>query len=823
MAKKNKFQKKFERGFAMLVNKVMGSGLSQLENEASGEKYVTPGMPEQVRALAEEGIVLLKNDNDALPFKENDNVAVFGRVQYDWFFVGYGSGGDVHPPYTVSLYEGFENAGIYYNKELKTIYENWCQDPDNQADHGYWGHWPFYYEEMPLDEAIVTDAAKKSNIAMVILGRAAGEDRENKLEEGSYYLTAEEKDMLQKVTKAFSKTVVVMDCGNIIDMSWTDDYDIDALVYAWQLGQENGNALANVLVGKVTPSGKLSDTIAKIYQDYPSASNFGAKEFNNYAEDIYVGYRYFSTFAPDRVKYPFGFGLSYTSFDTVCQNVTANENDFIFTIKVTNTGNYAGKEVVQIYVEAPQGKLGKAKRVLVGYKKTSLLETTASEILEITVNKKDMASYDDSGITGFKDCFLLEAGTYKFYMGTDATTENNIYEFNLDTVDVMEKCHEVMAPEPGTEYKVLNPSGTESIMLGADGKSFPARTITTKTMSLRERILKNLPSEIAQTGDKGIKLTDVKSGKNTLDEFIAQLSDKELGDLTRGEAAMNSPLGVNGNAGAFAGITEELRAKGIPAIITADGPAGLRVRKYTTLLPCGTAIACSWNSELIEKTFQLVGEEVHHFGVDVNLAPGMNIHRNPLCGRNFEYYSEDPMLSGRTAAATTRGLQVGGSSACPKHFACNNQEFNRNSNDSRVSVRALREIYLKNFEYCVKEGHPETMMTSYNKINGVWSHYNYDLVTTVLRKEWGYDGMIVTDWWMQKDNSHEFPALKNNAYRTRAQVDVLMPGNMSAVKRKYAFDKEQIETLGQPEGLTRAELQRSAKNVLRYCMTRSVK
>ena len=498
---------------------------------------------------------------------------------------------------------------------------------------------------MPLDEAIVTDAAKKSNIAMVILGRAAGEDRENKLEEGSYYLTAEEKDMLQKVTKAFPKTVVVMDCGNIIDMSWTDDYDIDALVYAWQLGQENGNALANVLVGKVTPSGKLSDTMAKIYQDYPSASNFGAKEFNNYAEDIYVGYRYFSTFAPDRVKYPLGFGLSYTSFDTVCQNVTANENDFIFTIKVTNTGNYAGKEVVQIYVEAPQGKLGKAKRVLVGYKKTPLLETTASEILEITVNKKDMASYDDSGITGFKDCFLLEAGTYKFYMGTDATTENNIYEFNLNTVEVMGKCHEVM-------------------------------------------------------------------------------------------------------------------------------------------------------------------------------APGMNIHRNPLCGHNFEYYSEDPMLSGRTAAATTRGLQVGGSSACPKHFACNNQEFNRNSNDSRVSVRALREIYLKNFEYCVKEGHPETMMTSYNKINGVWSHYNYDLVTTVLRKEWGYDGMIVTDWWMQKDNSHEFPTLKNNAYRTRAQVDVLMPGNMSAVKRKYAFDKEQIETLGQPEGLTRAELQRSAKNVLRYCMTR---
>lgn len=270
----------------------------------------------------------------------------------------------------------------------------------------------------------------------------------------------------------------------------------------------------------------------------------------------------------------------------------------------------------------------------------------------------------------------------------------------------------------------------------------------------------------------------------------------------------------------------------IPDMMMSDGPHGLRKQDLegdhlgvndsikAVCFPAGCAMASSFDRELLHRVGETLGKECQAENVGVILGPAVNIKRSPLCGRNFEYYSEDPMLSGRTAAATTRGLQVGGSSACPKHFACNNQEFNRNSNDSRVSVRALREIYLKNFEYCVKEGHPETMMTSYNKINGVWSHYNYDLVTTVLRKEWGYDGMIVTDWWMQKDNSHEFPALKNNAYRTRAQVDVLMPGNMSAVKRKYAFDKEQIETLGQPEGLTRAELQRSAKNVLRYCMTR---
>ena len=308
------------------------------------------------------------------------------------------------------------------------------------------------------------------------------------------------------------------------------------------------------------------------------------------------------------------------------------------------------------------------------------------------------------------------------------------------------------------------------------------------------------------------------AGTITLDAFIAQLSDKELEALSRGEGGMNSSLGVIGNAGAFGGVIESLRKKGVPPVITSDGPSGLRLRKFTALLPSGTALACTWNDALVEEMFTHIGKEMKKQGVDVVLSPGMNIHRNPLCGRNFEYFSEDPLLTGKMAAAVVRGVQSQGGSCCPKHFACNNQETKRNTNDSRVSERALREIYLRGFEICVKESHPNTIMTSYNKVNGVWSHYNYDLTTTILRNEWGFDGVVITDWWMRKSASPEFPKIKDNAYRVRAQVDVLMPGNMGHVSRKYQSDGTLLATLGKQDGITRAELQRTAKNVLGFIL-----
>lgn len=813
---KNKLKKILHRKISLFMNRVTGSGLAQDENSVDGKRYITPGMPDLVRHTAEEGIVLLKNEGHTLPVLPGQTVSVFGRTQHDWFYVGYGSGGDVHPPYEISLFQGLDNAGIRYYRPLKARYDTWTSLPGNQAEHGYWGHWPYCHEEMPLEPAVVEDAKAHSDTALIIIGRAAGEDRENKLEEGSYYLTRKERDMLSLVTKTFDKTILLMDCGNIIDMSFLDDYKISAVLFAWQLGQENANAVADVLSGKTNPSGKLSDTIAKTYEDYPSSANFGGKPFNCYVEDIYVGYRFFTTFAENRVRFPFGFGLSYTTFSLTEEDASITGSELRFDIKVTNTGAFPGKEVVQVYVSAPNGKLGKAKKSLVGYCKTPLLQPGDSKTVRITAYESDFSSFDDAGLTGFKDCFVLEQGRYTFYAGTDCTANHIVLTYDIPETKIVRQCAEACIPNQ--PFLVLNPLGSQRTTVSR--LPLPARPAASGSRNLRTRVLEHLPTEIPPTGDQGILLSDVKAGKSSLDEFIAQLPDTDLASLSRGEGAMNSSLGTPGNAGAFGGITPSLRKKGIPPVITADGPTGLRVKRYTTLLPCGTAIACTWNTELIEQCFRKVGEEAAHFGIDVILAPGMNIHRDPLCGRNFEYFSEDPLLSGKTAAAAVRGLQSGGVSACPKHFACNNQEFNRNYNDSRVSMRALREIYLKNFEYCVKESWPQNLMTSYNKVNGVWSHYNYDLATTVLREEWGFKGNILTDWWMRGDSMPEFPAIANNAYRSRAQVDVLMPGNMSALRKKFSPDKSHLISLGSPDGLTRAELQRTAKNVLRFVLTR---
>ena len=287
----------------------------------------------------------------------------------------------------------------------------------------------------------------------------------------------------------------------------------------------------------------------------------------------------------------------------------------------------------------------------------------------------------------------------------------------------------------------------------------------------------------------------------------------ELEAISRGDYIMNSPLGAEGNAGVFGGVLQSLRDKGVKPIVTTDGPSGIRLKASCSLLPIGSLLSSTWNEALLSEVYKKVGEEMKDRGSDVLLAPGMNIHRNPLCGRNFEYFSEDPLLSGKSAAAVVRGLQSAAVSACPKHFACNNQETNRTKNDSRVSERALREIYLKNFEICIKESSPLNIMTSYNKVNGVWSHYNYDLCTQILRNEWHYEGNVITDWWMQKSKSPEFPEMRDNAYRVRAQVDVLMPGGERVGKRKP--DGTLLKTYNKPDGITLGELQRTAKNVLK--------
>lgn len=787
-----------------IADKVSNSGVMQEENTADGKAVVFEPMPPAALKASEESIVLLKNEGKALPINDGETVSVFGRCQIDYFYVGYGSGGDVIAPYNINLIDGLKNAGVNIYSPLLDIYIKWSAE--NPVDHGFWGHWPMNYPEMELASDVVSSASKNSDIALVVLGRAAGEDRENKLEKGSYYLTDAEYKMLDSVTASFKRVVVIMNCGNIIDMSWTEKYGdkISAVVYAWQCGMESGNALANVLAGRVSPSGKLPCSIAVSYNDYPGAMDFGGKDFNNYSEDIFVGYRYFETFDKSKALYPFGYGLSYTDFEITPVSFEQSENSFTVQVNVKNTGDCAGKEVVQLYVNAPQGKLSKADKSLVSFAKTRLLAPNEEENLTLCFMLYDIASFNDTDKLPDKFAYVIEQGEYVFYVGNSVRTETKAGTVQLDYT-VIEQLDEACAV--ANSFNRITVKENNGKFVAGSEKVEPSK------LYLKERILKNMPMEIGFSGDKGYKLGDVASGKVTLDEFISQLNNDELEALTRGQGMMNSDLGVVGNAGAMGGIIPSLREKGVKPLITTDGPAGIRIKKYTSLIPCGTALASTWNCNLVKELTAVMGDEMVKNGSDILLAPGMNIHRNVLCGRNFEYFSEDPLLSGKMAAAYVNGIQSAGVSACPKHFACNNQEVRRTKNDSRVSQRALREIYLKGFEICVKESKPLNIMTSYNKINGVWSHYNYDLVTTVLRGEWGYTGNVMTDWWMQKSKSPEFPIIRDNAYRVRAQVDVLMPGDKRTAK-KYKTNPTLLESLNKPYGISRAELERTAKNVL---------
>ena len=778
-----------------------------------GNKEVAKDYKAICKKAAAEGMVLLKNSG-VLPVSKETTVSVFGRCQNDYFYVGYGSGGDVKVPYTVSLMEGIrQNNAFSLNEELAEIYATWSAK--NVPDDGTWGNWPTHYPEMPITEELVKTASDKSEVAMVVIGRSAGEDRESLLEEGSYYLTAMEQSILDYVTNHFAQVVVILDCGNTIDLSWMEAYGdkIGALLYAWQGGMESGNALADVLSGEVNPSGKLTSTIARKYEDYPSSAHFGVKEFNNYVEDIFVGYRYFETFAKDAVLYPFGFGLSYTTFAFKEAEFAASDDCLEIRVQVENVGETAGSEVVQVYLAAPQGKLGKASRVLVAFQKTSCLAPSTSEILSFEIPYCALASYDDSGVTGNKSAFVLEPGSYQFYLGSDVRSAEKCGEFTLEEVEVCEQLEEAAAVEPKNQFDRLVAKE------GADGQVVAAyEPVPIRTVSLKDRILSNLPKEITPTADScnSYQLDDVINGRIDLETFVSALNPVELEALSRGDFIMNSPLGPTGNAGAFGGTIESLRDKGVIPIVTTDGPSGIRLMHYAALLPCGTALASTWNMPLLVELATKQGEELNALGSHVLLAPGMNIMRDPLCGRNFEYFSEDPLLTGKSAAAMTKGIQAKGASACPKHYACNNQETARNTNDSRVSERALREIYLKGFEICVKEAVPHNLMTSYNKINGVWGHYHYELCTTILRGQWNYQGNIVTDWWMQSSEDPDFPDLTNNAYRVRAQVDVLMPGGIHFFAK--SGDNTLLESYEKEDGITLGEMQRTAMNVLKFVM-----
>ena len=722
------------------------------------EKGCVKEAAELSRMAGAEGAVLLENEG-VLPFCSDNTISIFGRTQIDYVKIGTGSGGLVRTEYTVNILDGLQGR-IGINEELVGIYEEWLKS--NPFDKGKgWASEPWAQAEMPVSDEICKAAALKSDAALVVIGRTAGEDKDNSAKEGSYLLTETEDELISIVTRHFKKVCVLLNTGNIIDMNWVKKHNVPCVMYCWQGGQEGGNAIADVLLGDAVPSGRLTDTIACDIADYPSTAHFGNDGKVFYTEDIFVGYRYFETFAKDKVLYPFGFGLSYTDFETDYLAV-AEKGKVKVCAKVKNVGRYSGKTVIQVYYEAPQGKLGKPLRQLACYKKTPLLDAGESCEVELEFEYGKMASYEDK--TEF--AYILEAGEYIVYVGENVRDAEEVLKFELSEI-VVKKFRQALAPIAEFErFKAEERNGRIELT---------AEKAPLRQYDIHERMKEHITPQKPPVGNQGIKLQDVISGKYTMDEFILQLSVEELSYMVKGLGFCN-PRVREGSTGAIGGLTDALLEYGIYPACCCDGPSGIRIEseENATLIPNGTCLASTWNDELIEELYSYIGIELRGYDVDLLLGPGMNIHRNPLNGRNFEYFSEDPYLTGKIASACTRGLANAGVSGTMKHFACNSQEYARNTTDSVVSERALREIYLKPFEIAVSEGKILAIMTTYAMINGSYTGSSYDLTTSILRDEWGFEGFVMTDWWpyLGIEGGQDKKDLKE---MVRAQNDVYMP------------------------------------------------
>lgn len=732
------------------------------------------------KEAAKEGMVLLKNDGNLLPLARGSKVALFGKASFDYVRGGGGSG-EVTVSYARNLYEGltllkdkvsvFEELSAFYRDDVKAQYQQ--------------GRVPGMTVEPEVPAELLKKARAYTDTAIITICRFSGEgwdrksivDTENKnlcisedamakrsaeiFENGDFNLTRAEQAMVDIVKTNFEKVIVVMNVGGMVDSCWFHDDDrIQSVLMAWQGGIEGGLAAAELLMGDGNPSGKLVDTFARELTDYPSTEGFHESErFVDYIEDIYVGYRYFETIpgADGKVNYPFGFGLSYTDF-SLTAGAAYEENGSIYVpVMVTNIGKRAGKEVVQAYFSAPQGKLGKPSRQLAAFQKTRLLQTGESQSIVLSWHVEDMASYDDLGKIK-ESAYVLEKGAYVFFVGAsvrDVVELSYQYEATEDTIvrQLSRKC----APS-SLKKRMLADGSYEELPLGepvdTDANELVPLTVEESDgFAPAARAGKRYHLWVNTAAQQHHFLREVAEGKITLDEFMAQLSDEDMAHLLGGQPN-------TGVANTFG--WGNLPDYGVPNVMTADGPAGLRIAPecsvYTTAWPCATQLACSWNEELVQQVGEAGGAEVKENNIAVWLTPAVNIHRSPLCGRNFEYYSEDPFLAGKLAAAMVRGIQSNHVGASVKHFALNNKETNRKNSDSRASERAVREIYLKAFEIIVKEAKPWSIMSSYNIVNGHRASENRELLEDILRDEWGFDGMVTTDWWTNGEHYKEVRA-----------------------------------------------------------------
>jgi len=757
---------------------------------------------------AKEGMVLLKNEKEALPLQAGCRVALFGKGTFDYVKGGGGSG-DVTVSYIRNLYEGFalKKDKVSVFEELADFYRA------NVKEQYAKGAVPGMTQEPEVPGELLRKAKAYTDTAIITICRFSGEGWDRKsivetknetlsdgeaafakmsaqlFENGDFYLTNAEKAMVESVKANFRRVIVVMNVGGMVDTTWfKDDDGISAVLMAWQGGMEGGLAAAELLLGEGNPSGKLADTFAGRLEDYPSTAGFHESEdYVDYTEDIYVGYRYFETIpgAAEKVNYPFGFGLSYTTFTLSHVQARVEEEQVSIDVNVCNTGKRPGKEVVQVYYGAPQGKLGKPSRVLGAFEKTRELLPGEMQHLKLSFPVSQMASYDDLGKVQ-KSAYVLEAGEYRFYVGTSVRDAQEIpYQFELAENRVTQQLSTKVAPTLLSKRMKADGSFEELPV----GEPFDTDASALSRIPVEETDALT-PDVEFQKGyklwggepDKRRKFIEVAEGKLTIEEFLAQLNDREVALLLSGR-----PNTGVANTFGYGGVPEY----GVPSIMSADGPAGLRIAEEcgvcTTAWPCSTLLACSFNPRVVEAVGAAGGAEVKENNIGLWLTPAINIHRSPLCGRNFEYYSEDPYLTGKLAAAMVRGIQSNRVGATVKHFALNNKETNRRNSDSRASERAIREIYLKAFEIIVKEAKPWSIMSSYNIINGHRASENRELLNDILRDEWGFEGFVTTDWWTFGEHYKE----------TKAGNDVKMgcgfPDRLLEALEKGALTREEME------------------------------
>lgn len=749
-----------------------------------------------------EGMVLLKNDG-ALPFSTK-KVAIYGPGASMTIKGGTGSG-EVNERHSVTILEGLQNRGF----EITT--GKWIAD----FESGHAAALAAYKEEKkkrinllklhdimqmlfdnftpPVGRRITEEDVAESGTdsCIYVLSRQAGEGGDRRAEKGDFFISEEEFEAIRFCAEHYEKFLLVINCGSSIDMAFAEEIPgINAILYLCQPGTEGGNAFADIISGAVTPSGKLSDTWAKQYADIPFANEYsylnGNLKDEYYKEGIYVGYRYFDSFGVEPA-YPFGYGLSYTEFKMHSAGITADGTEICVKAAITNAGQvYSGKEVVQLYVSAPGETLDREYQSLAAFAKTKELNPGERQQIELKFDLCSLAAYRE-----YDACYILEAGEYVLRLGNSSRNTMVVGVLLLEEDVIVSRHQNVCRPEESIEELKCN-AKKETLPEG-----IPYVLIDSAVISAKE-------------------YTYIQPGiceEEKVRKFVDGLTVREMVDIVVG-------VGMFGNApkfnlpGSVGNTTSKFWDRGLANVALCDGPAGLRIQKrstvekngkvkpvemamsifevfpsfvkkfmlgdpekspmlyqYTTAFPVANALAQTWNKELMEEVGNAVYREMKEYGCTYWLAPALNIHRNPLCGRNFEYFSEDPRLSGEIAAAITRGVQQEeGFYVTIKHFACNNQEDNRTFVSSNVSERALREIYLRGFEICVREGGAKGVMTSYNKLNGVYTPNSYDLCTKVLRNEWAFNGVVMTDWYSTNKGQ------ASNALALKSGNDLIMPG-----------------------------------------------